>query len=151
MEEDVHWESEEWETPNNSVMPFGRIDLEIWLNTDLGMDFLGMDSHNTSYRPRYARRRHLGENGVIRNLLTATLSAANTVGRNDLAEQKLTNLAESLYTNSVINTDPFCCEFTEPPICFQSCYNTCYQGPNQWHNEHAGSSMEEGCTARRSC
>ena len=105
-------ESEEWETPNNSVMPFGRIDLEIWLNTDLGMDFLGMDSHNTSYRPRYARRRHLGENGVIRNLLTATLSAANTVGRNDLAEQKLTNLAESLYTNSVINTDPFCCEFT---------------------------------------
>ncbi len=105
-------ESEEWETPNNSVMPFGRIDLEIWLNTDLGMDFLGMDSHNLSYRPRYARRRHLGENGVIRNLLTATLSAANTVGRNDLAEQKLTNLAESLYTNSVINTDPFCCEFT---------------------------------------
>ena len=105
-------ESEEWETPNNSVMPFGRIDLEIWLNTDLGMDFLGMDSRNTSYRPRYARRRHLGENGVIRNLLTAALSAANTVGRNDLAEQKLTNLAESLYTNSVINTDPFCCEFT---------------------------------------
>jgi len=105
-------ESEEWETPNNSVMPFGRIDLEIWLNTDLGMDFLGMDSRNTSYRPRYASRRHLGENGVIRNLLTATLSAANTVGRNDLAEQKLTNLAESLYTNSVINTDPFCCEFT---------------------------------------
>ena len=105
-------ESEEWETPNNSVMPFGRIDLEIWLNTDLGVDFLGMDSTNTSYRPRYARRRHLGENGVIRNLLTATLSAANTVGRNDLAEQKLTNLAESLYTNPVINTDPFCCEFT---------------------------------------
>ena len=105
-------ESEEWETPNNSVMPFGRIDLEIWLNTDLGMDFLGMDNRNTSYRPRYASRRHLGENGVIRNLLTATLSAANTVGRNDLAEQKLTNLAESLYTNSVINTDPFCCEFT---------------------------------------
>ena len=105
-------ESEEWETPNNSVMPFGRIDLEIWLNTDLGMDFLGMDNRNTSYRPRYASRRHLGENGVIRNLLTATLSAANTMGRNDLAEQKLTNLAESLYTNSVINTDPFCCEFT---------------------------------------
>ena len=105
-------ESEEWETPNNSVMPFGRIDLEIWLNTDLGMDFRGMDSRNTSYRPRYARRRHLGENGVIRNLLTAALSAANTVRRNDLAEQKLTNLAESLYTNSVINTDPFCCEFT---------------------------------------
>ena len=105
-------ESEEWETPNNSVMPFGRIDLEIWLNTDFGVEFLGMNNRNEKYLPRYARRRHLGENGVIRNLLTATLSAANTVGRNDLAEQKLTNLAESLYTDPVINTDPFCCEFT---------------------------------------
>ena len=105
-------ESGEWETPNNSVMPFGRVDLEIWLNTDLGVEFLGMDSNNASIRPRYVRRRHLGENGVIRNLLTATLSAANTVGRNGIAEQKLTNLAESLYTNPLINTDPFCCEFT---------------------------------------
>ena len=105
-------ESDEWETPNNSVMPFGRIDLEIWLNTDLGVEFLGMDSQNSAIQSRYARRRHLGENGVIRNLLTATLSAANTVGRNGTAEQKLTNLAESLYTNPLINTDPFCCEFT---------------------------------------
>ncbi len=105
-------ESEEWEAPNNSVMPFGRLDLEIWLNTDLGLDFLGMKDEKPIYRPRYARTRHLGENGVIRNLLTATLSAANTVGRNGTAEQKLTNLAESLYTNPLINTDPFCCEFT---------------------------------------
>ena len=105
-------ETKEWETPNNSVMPFGRVDLEIWLNTDLGIEFLGLDTNNASIRPRYARRRHLGENGVIRNLLTATLSAANTVGRNGIAEQKLTNLAESLYTNPLINTDPFCCEFT---------------------------------------
>ena len=105
-------ETKEWETPNNSVMPFGRVDLEIWLNTDLGVEFLGLDTNNASIRPRYARRKHLGENGVIRNLLTATLSAANTVGRNGIAEQKLTNLAESLYTNPLINTDPFCCEFT---------------------------------------
>ena len=105
-------ETNEWETPNNCVMPFGRIDLEIWLNTDLGVEFLGMDSKNSAPQSRYARRRHLGENGVIRNLLTATLSAANTVGRNSVAEQKLTNLAESLYTNPLINTDPFCCEFT---------------------------------------
>ena len=105
-------DSKEWETPNNSVMPFGRVDLEIWLNTDLGVEFLGMDKNTIGIQPRYARRRHLGENGVIRNLLTATLSAANTVGRNSIAEQKLTNLAESLYTNPLINTDPFCCEFT---------------------------------------
>jgi len=105
-------ESEEWETPSHSVMPFGRVDLEIWLNTDLGLEFLGMDTQSMSVQPRYARRRHLAENGVIRNLLTATLSAANSAGRNVTAEQKLTHLAESLYTNPLINTDPFCCEFT---------------------------------------
>ncbi len=105
-------ESEEWETPSHSVMPFGRVDLEIWLNTDLGLEFLGMDTQSMSVQPRYARRRHLAENGVIRNLLTATLSAANSAGRNITAERKLTRLAESLYTNPLINTDPFCCEFT---------------------------------------
>lgn len=103
---------DEWEIPDNSVMPFGRVDLEIWLHTDLGIKYLGMDNTNPSFQSRYMRRRHLGENGVIRNLLTATLSAANTVGRCGTAEQKLTNLAESLYTNPLINSDPFCCEFT---------------------------------------
>ena len=93
-------------------MPFGRVDLEIWLHTDLGIKYLGVDNTNPSFQSRYMRRRHLGENGVIRNLLTATLSAANTVGRCGTAEQKLTNLAESLYTNPLINSDPFCCEFT---------------------------------------
>ncbi len=104
-------ESEEWETPKNSIMPFGRLDLEIWLNTDLEPQFLGLKK-DIGHPARFSRRRHLGENGVIRNILTATLSAANTVGRNDMAEHKLTNLATSLYTNPVINSDPFCCEFT---------------------------------------
>ncbi len=107
-------DSDEWETPHNSVMPFARVDLEIWLHTDLGLEFLGLDNQITynQIHPRHLRRRHLGENGKIRNLLITTLSAANTVGRNNMAEIKLTNLAESLYTNPLINTDPFCCEFT---------------------------------------
>ena len=104
-------ESDEWEIPNNSVMPFGRVDLEIWLNTNLGVEFLGMEDNN-NFQPRYIRRRHLGENKVVRNLLISTLSAANTVGRDSHAERKLVALAESLYTNPKINTDPFCCEFT---------------------------------------
>jgi len=105
-------ESDEWEIPNNSVMPFGRVDLEIWLNTNLGVEFLGMEDNNVNFQPRYIRRRHLGENKVVRNLLISTLSAANTVGRDSHAERKLIALAESLYTNPKINTDPFCCEFT---------------------------------------
>jgi hypothetical protein len=104
-------DSEDWETPSHSVMPFGRVDLEIWLNTSLGIEFLGIDKSLQS-RPQYIRRRHLGENSVIRNILISTLSAANSVGRTSKAELKLTNLAEGLYTNPIINTDPFCCEFT---------------------------------------
>ena len=113
-----HWhkfpseDSDEWETPMNSVMPFGRIDLEIWLNTDLGVEFIGMTRQYTAPSNHYPRRRLLVSDPVIRNLLTATLSAANTAGRNSPAEKKLTELAESLYTKSPINCDPSCCEFT---------------------------------------
>ena len=105
-------ESDSWEIPSNSVMPFGRLDLEVWLNTDIGMEFLGIDANKQVYTRRFLTSRHLGENGVIRNLLTTTLSAANSAGRNNDAEDKLTALAESLYTNTLINSDPFCCEFT---------------------------------------
>ncbi|MDE0954315.1 MAG: hypothetical protein OR994_06540 [Candidatus Poseidoniales archaeon] len=105
-------DSDEWEGPDHSVMPFGRVDLEIWLNTNLGVEFLGMHDKNFARQRRYSHMRHLGENSVVRNILVSTLSAANTVGRNSQAELKLTNLAESLYTNPALNTDPFCCEFT---------------------------------------
>ena len=103
---------EGWHSPLNSVMPFGRIDLEIWLNTDLKWEYLGIDSDTMLLQNHFVGRRQLGKNPVIRNLLISTLSAANTVGRNDDAEKKLTMLAQSLYTNPRITSDPFCCEFT---------------------------------------
>ena len=103
---------EGWHSPLNSVMPFGRIDLEIWLNTDLKWEYLGIDSDTMLLQNHFVGRRQLGKNPVIRNLLISTLSAANTVGRNDNAEKKLTMLAQSLYTNPRITSDPFCCEFT---------------------------------------
>ena len=34
--------NDEWEIPMNSVMPFARLDLEIWLHTNLGIDALGL-------------------------------------------------------------------------------------------------------------
>ena len=104
--------SEEWETPEHSVMSFGRVDLEIWLNTDKEIEFLGIDDQNKVPRPRYARQKRPEQKIAFRNLITATLSAANTVGRNSHAEQKLTKLAESLYTNPIFNTNRVCCEFT---------------------------------------
>jgi len=103
---------DEWHSPLNSVMPFGRIDLEIWLNTDLEWEYLGIDSDTMQLQNHMMGRRQLGKNPVIRNLLISSLSAANTVGRHDGAEDKLTALAQSLYTNPRITTDPFCCEFT---------------------------------------
>ena len=103
---------EGWHSPLNSVMPFGRIDLEIWLNTDLEWEYLGIDSDTMLLQNHVVGRRQIGKNPVIRNLLISTLSAANTVGRHDNAEHKLTQLAQSLYTNPRLTTDPFCCEFT---------------------------------------
>ena len=101
-----------WETPPNSVMPFGRLDLEIWLNSNEGIEFLTKDLplQNTQYG-RYGRRM-LGRSNFVRSLIVSTLSAANRGGRKPSAESKLNSLVEMLYTNPVINTDPYCCEFT---------------------------------------
>ena len=142
---------DEWEIPDNSVMPFGRVDLEIWLHTDLGIKYLGVDNTNPSFQSRYMRRRHLGENGVIRNLLTATLSAANTVGRCGTAEQKLTNLAESLYTNPLINSDPFCCEFTVYHLSVSRAYFANNQRSYSGNNEYADTGLEKGSIIGRDC
>tara|TARA_B100000575_G_scaffold160281_1_gene128142 strand:+ start:3019 stop:4794 length:1776 start_codon:yes stop_codon:yes gene_type:complete len=106
-------DSDNWGTPSNSVMPFGRIDLEIWLHTELGTDFLGFMKQKTQHTiyGHYINALN-NKSKVVKNLLTATLSAANTVGRNSDAERKLSELAEFLYTSPLVNSDPFCCEFT---------------------------------------
>ena len=102
----------EWEIPSNSVMPYGRLDLEIWLNSDLGIEFMTQGIDYASNRISRNFRSHLGKSDFVRNLIVSTLSAANRIGRNATAEAKLNLLVEMLYTNPLINMDPYCCEFT---------------------------------------
>ena len=103
---------DEWEVPNNAIMPFGRLDLEIWLNCDMGLDFITkqMEVESNQYSRGY--RTHLGKSEFVRNLIVSILSAANKPGRSDGAERKINHLVEMLYTNPMINQDPYCCEFT---------------------------------------
>lgn len=105
-------DAEHWEVPNNTVMPFGRLDLEIWLNSDKtipqmldeSFHFKRMNTANGQFR--------ISKSHAFRSLIVSILSAANTCSRTDAAEDKLTELAKSLYTNPKINSDPFICEFT---------------------------------------
>lgn len=102
----------EWEIPSNSVMPYGRLDLEIWLNSDLGIEFITQGIDTASTRMSRNFRSHLGKSDFVRNLIVSTLSAANKTGRTETAETKLNALVQMLYTNPLINMDPYCCEFT---------------------------------------
>jgi len=103
---------EEWEVPNNAIMPFGRLDLEIWLNCEMGLDFITeqMEEESNKYSKGY--NTHLGKSEFVRNLIVSILSAANKSGRSEKAERKINHLVKMLYTNSIINQDPYCCEFT---------------------------------------
>jgi hypothetical protein len=104
-------DSEEWEIPSHSVMPFRRIDLEIWLNTNLSTESLGLGSKGMKYQYVKNQRWQFGKNVVARNSLVPIFAAANSSNRNDNAELKLTQLIRGLLSNQLIIGDPFCCEF----------------------------------------
>ena len=108
--------SDEWEIPMNSVMPFARLDLEIWLHTNLGIDNLGLVDETNRARLYYQSGQVRNRRRRITNLLAVTLSAANTAGRDQKAETKLSNLLGDLFSNPLINSNPYCCEFLIPNL-----------------------------------
>ena len=100
----------------NSVMPFARLDLEIWLHTNLGIDNLGLFDETNRPRLYYQSGQVRNRRRRITNLLAVTLSAANTAGRDQKAETKLSNLLGDLFSNHLINSNPYCCEFLIPNL-----------------------------------
>lgn len=108
--------TDEWEIPMNSVMPFARLDLEIWLHTNLGIDNLGLVDETNRARLYYQSGQVRNRRRRITNLLAVTLSAANTAGRDQKAETKLSNLLGDLFSNPLINSNPYCCEFLIPNL-----------------------------------
>tara|TARA_B100001113_G_scaffold148174_1_gene121544 strand:- start:886 stop:2661 length:1776 start_codon:yes stop_codon:yes gene_type:complete len=108
--------SSEWEIPMNSIMPFSRLDLEIWLHTNQGIETLGLGEEISQTKQYYQGGIRSNRRRKITNLLAITLSAANTSGRSKNAEVKLSSLLEDLFSNSMVNDNPYCCEFLIPNL-----------------------------------
>ncbi|DAC17552.1 MAG TPA: hypothetical protein D7I06_03055 [Candidatus Poseidoniales archaeon] len=127
-----------WVIPKSSIMPFDRIDLEIWLHTNLNSSYIGMDFNTTKKKTplqsRYAtwlnhfpsHRAYMPthRNCVISNLLNSTLGATRSTGRKDVVEKKLTLLIEEIFSNETITSDPICCQFLITHFDFTSLKDT---------------------------
>ena len=108
-----------WSKPMDSVIPYHNIDLEIWLNTSLGVNFLGLGhksySTNQSMVYKYFNNSNLEvtphKNQLIRELLTSALSATKSSGRNNNAETKLVYLIDEIFSDKFITSDAICVQF----------------------------------------
>lgn len=104
-------DSESWENPCHTIMPFGRLDLEIWLNSEADIEemleskfqFKQMSNSSKYFKP--------SRSIAFRSLIVTILSASNTSSRDVEAEERLTKLSASLYKNEIINSDPYICEY----------------------------------------
>ncbi|MBM54948.1 MAG: hypothetical protein CMB32_00115 [Euryarchaeota archaeon] len=127
-----------WVIPKSSVMPFDRIDLEIWLHTNLNSSYIGMDFNTTrkktqlqskyatwlNHFPSHRAYMPTHRNCVISNLLNSTLGATRSTGREDVVEKKLTLLIEEIFSNESITSDPICCQFLITHFDFTSMKDT---------------------------
>lgn len=106
-----------WNIPQHSVMPFNRVDLEIWLHTNLDSSFLGIDSLMKNRQPGFKvytyfkTNRAPHRNPLVRFLLISGLGAAKSNNRIGKAENKLTKLIQKFYSDEFFVSDPLCCEF----------------------------------------
>ncbi|HIL65323.1 MAG TPA: hypothetical protein EYG33_04060 [Candidatus Poseidoniales archaeon] len=105
------WMFNDWHSPLNSVMPFGRLDLEIWLHSDLDLKYIGIDEETGNLANRMTLRKPIGKNPRVRSMLVATLSASGQIRTDQHSSQRLNELVNSVYTDPRITADPFCCEF----------------------------------------
>ena len=109
-------DSNEWEIPLSSIMPFLRLDLEIWLHTSRQIESLGL-MDDTGYVNLYILGGHSSNRKkIITNLTAISLSAANTSGRSKKAENKLTKLIEDLFSDPMVINDEYCCEILIPNL-----------------------------------
>ena len=125
IEREVKLDDSMWVIPKSSVIPFDRIDLEIWLHTELNSGYIGMDAITTkkqevnhgryatwlNYFPGHSPYMPTHRNCVINNLLNSTLGATRSSGRCESAEKKLTKLVEEIFSNNTITSDQTCCQF----------------------------------------
>jgi hypothetical protein len=108
-----------WSKPMDSVIPFHYVDLEIWLNSELGIEFIGLEKEEstlisrTNFNPfgnmKTTRTPH--KNRAIRDLLNSTLMALKSSDRPVKAEAKLVYLIDEIFSNKLILSDSRCVQF----------------------------------------
>ncbi len=104
-------DSESWENPCHTIMPFGRLDLEIWLNSDAKIEEMLEDKFQFKQMSNSSQYFKPSRSIAFRSLIVTILSASNTSSRDVDAEERLTKLSSALYTNEIINSDPYICEY----------------------------------------
>lgn len=108
---DDSWLLNDWHMPLNSIMPFGRLDLEIWLHSNLDWKYIGIEKESRKLAVQMMTRSPIGKNSRVRAMLISALSASSQPRENEHAKNRLEQLAQMIYTNSEIIGDPLCCEF----------------------------------------
>ena len=108
-----------WSKPMDSVIPFHYVDLEIWLNTDLSTEFIGLEKEESTLTSR-SRFNPFGnvnttrtphKNRSIRDLLNSSLMAVKSNDRPEKAEAKLVYLIDEIFSNKLILSDSVCVQF----------------------------------------
>lgn len=103
----------------DSVIPFHYVDLEIWLNTDLSTEFIGLEKEESTLTSR-SRFNPFGnvnttrtphKNRSIRDLLNSSLMAVKSNNRHEKAEAKLVYLIDEIFSNKLILSDSVCVQF----------------------------------------
>ncbi len=105
----IHHEFPEWYTPINSVMPFSKLDLEIYLSTvysDFWLDY------NLEYKPSSPYRRNAVDGDPRMRQMIASVFACSTKERAEgRAKERLKYLVKEIYLDAKVANNPHCCEF----------------------------------------
>ena len=99
----------EWYTPINSIMPFSRLDLEIYLNTlysDFWLDFK-LEPPSVSFGYRYMT----GGDPRLRQMMASVFACAKDERAEGRAKERLKHLVKDIYLDVNLAENPHCCEF----------------------------------------
>ncbi|CAI8169367.1 MAG: Uncharacterised protein [Methanobacteriota archaeon] len=99
----------EWYYPLHSVMPFGRLDLEIWLHSGEDCKYIGLDERTGRFRSM--RYHSTGKDPRVRDLMVSIIAAIGTKRQDSYSQTRLERLANGIYIDEKIIKDPNCCEF----------------------------------------
>jgi len=99
----------EWYAPLNSVMPFCRLDLEIYLNTMYSDFWLDFNLKNKSSVP-YNRTMVYGDPRT-RQMMESVFACSTKERPEGRSKERLKSLVKDIYLDDYLANNPHCCEF----------------------------------------